>query len=1247
LAVNGNASGAIINPIAEALLTLQQADGHNAIVQLNCFGPQAPQIIGVQASGTAAVPGAIAGQPLLNIQARGHDGNAWTPGPVARINFAPVTSPWRIDDHSTQIIFATTPVGSTTLTPQGAFTGTGLVVGNPTPAASPAIGDINATRIMVNGVAVSAGGGLADAPSDGTSYSRQNAVWDNTPNFHATTINTNVTAAILNPIAGSLLTLQQADGASPVVQLNSFGAIAPQIIGQTASGSAGSLGAVAGQALLNIQARGYDGTGWTTGPTGRIWFQPITSPWTTADHSTHIVFSTTPIGSVAITQQAVITGTGLVVGTPSAQPTPQVGDINAQRIFINGAAVVAGGGGGGTPGGAAGNVQYNVAGTSFGGSTGATFSGTSLTALNLALGSDATGDMYYRNAAGNLTRLPAGTSGYLLQSAGAGTPPAWVSIATGGGTVSGGGAAPQLALYTGPNVVAPFTMSGDATISATGALSLTNVVAAATVSGITFNNRGLITAAVNQNYVTGGPYLPLAGGTISGSAPGQLIVNRNTAAMPPTPGAVPGLWINASDTDGQANLNLDSHGGAAVLFLRRANGTGLSPTAIASGDALGNISWRGYEGTTPAYTAANVGRFQLSALQAFTSVAQGTQLTVETVPLNSVALQVQATFGPGLTVGAPTAQAGPVVGDINAQRIFINGTAVTAGAGGGAPGGAASQAQYYATSSTFGGSSGLTLSATAVTGLNVGLDAPGDLYYRAAGGFTRLPIGTSGQLLNVTAGLLPAWATVATGTGTVSAGGAAGNIALYTAGAVVGPFVMSQDAAISATGAVTIQPGVVTYAKQQNVAASRLIGNATGSPGLHSEIILGTNLSFSGGNTLNAAGLTSVGLTVPAASLFAVTGSPLVANGSLALTTTGTSGGIPFFNTTGTVNTSGLLAAHGLTLGGGAGAAPYTIGLGTANQVLTSNGAGADPTWQTTTAGSGTVVASPQFQLPYYGSVGSVASVQGHPAMSVTAAGALTINANITPTIDDPIAGAMLTLQEVDGTSPVVQLNSFGVAPQIIGVQAGNTAGSPSAVGAVPLLNIQCRGYDGTAWSAGPTARIAFSPITNPWNNSPGDHSTQIIFSTTPIGSVTITQQAVIGGTGLVVGAPTAQPSPAVGDINCQRLFVGGALVTSAADAYAAVPAAGNTQATATPLSAGFNEITSGSGGVALPAAPAAPATLTCKIRNSLAVSVLAYPFNASGAMINTLGANAAITVPANTTAYFESGGTLKWFTIP
>jgi hypothetical protein len=74
---------------------------------------------------------------------------------------------------------------------------------------------------------------------------------------------------------------------------------------------------------------------------------------------------------------------------------------------------------------------------------------------------------------------------------------------------------------------------------------------------------------------------------------------------------------------------------------------------------------------------------------------------------------------------------------------------------------------------------------------------------------------------------------------------------------------MSGDTTISNTGAVTISNDAVTtakilnsnvtYAKIQNVAATRLLGNSTGSPAAAEEITLGTNLSFTG-TTLNAAG---------------------------------------------------------------------------------------------------------------------------------------------------------------------------------------------------------------------------------------------------------------------------------------------------------------------------------------------------------------------------------------------------------
>jgi hypothetical protein len=69
----------------------------------------------------------------------------------------------------------------------------------------------------------------------------------------------------------------------------------------------------------------------------------------------------------------------------------------------------------------------------------------------------------------------------------------------------------------------------------------------------------------------------------------------------------------------------------------------------------------------------------------------------------------------------------------------------------------------------------------------------------------------------------------------------------------------------------------------------------------------------------------------------------------------GASGGVLAYTGTTTLASSALLAQHGVMLGGGAGAVPYALSsLGTSGQVLTSNGASADPSWGSA-GGSGTV----------------------------------------------------------------------------------------------------------------------------------------------------------------------------------------------------------------------------------------------------------------------------------------------------
>lgn len=93
-------------------------------------------------------------------------------------------------------------------------------------------------------------------------------------------------------------------------------------------------------------------------------------------------------------------------------------------------------------------------------------------------------------------------------------------------------------------------------------------------------------------------------------------------------------------------------------------------------------------------------------------------------------------------------------------------------------------------------------------------------------------------------------------------------------------------------------------------------------------------------------------VTIGGAYIYRVGGTDVaVTDGGTGLSA-GTSGGVPYFSGTTTIASSALLAANQLVLGGGAGAAPATLGsLGTTSTVLVGNAAGA-PTWGTVPAGA-------------------------------------------------------------------------------------------------------------------------------------------------------------------------------------------------------------------------------------------------------------------------------------------------------
>lgn len=188
------------------------------------------------------------------------------------------------------------------------------------------------------------------------------------------------------------------------------------------------------------------------------------------------------------------------------------------------------------------------------------------------------------------------------------------------------------------------------------------------------------------------------------------------------------------------------------------------------------------------------------------------------------------------------------------------------------------------------------------------------------------------------------------------------------------------------------------------------------------------------GTSLTASGtVSSVALSVPATSIFGVTGSPVTGSGTLGLTTTGTSGGIPYFSSTSALSSSALLAANQLVLGGGAATTPATLGsLGTTTTLLHGNAAGA-PTF-----GAVSLTADVSGTLPVANGGTALTSGTSGGVLAYTAAGTLASSA--------ALAANQLVLGGGAGAVPAT-IGSLGTTTTLL---HGNAAGAPT-FGAVSL----------------------------------------------------------------------------------------------------------------------------------------------------------------------------------------------------
>lgn len=143
--------------------------------------------------------------------------------------------------------------------------------------------------------------------------------------------------------------------------------------------------------------------------------------------------------------------------------------------------------------------------------------------------------------------------------------------------------------------------------------------------------------------------------------------------------------------------------------------------------------------------------------------------------------------------------------------------------------------------------------------------------------------------------------------------------------------------AVGSAGAFVVNGGVL------GTPSSGTLSNATGLPlatgvtgnlpvtNLNSGTSASASTFWRGDGTWAVAGtgtVTSVAQSFTGG-LITVSGSPITASGTLALTVAGDSGGIPYFSSTSTWASSTALVASAIVLGGGAGGAPVTTATGT------------------------------------------------------------------------------------------------------------------------------------------------------------------------------------------------------------------------------------------------------------------------------------------------------------------------------
>lgn len=526
--------------------------------------------------GTRLSPTAPTSATLIgSINAHAYDGTTWTGNPGAALHFYADGSTWTNASHPGEICLATTPTSAITGPKDGLCQRQdgGITING---ASSLGAGSLNATnnlngsalfQITNNSTGVSALTGLGITNSSGgvtfglggTGYTGQGSLLQN--------------KAFILATGGSSIALY-ATGAVPIdfyINSSRVGGFTSAGIYQTngainvtsASSTALAVGlngttnpALQVDTSVSLQATGVVIQGGAAGSSPLI---------RTISSNTNEGLQLSSKGTGSITLMSTTASVTVNLGIPGAVAGVlafSASTAGSQNVSVTGTAA---GGTAALPIG-----SYNILGDTIA----ATLTSKTMTAssnvlggVTMTLGSDATGDIYYRNSSGFLTRLPIGSNGQVLQvntllpSWQAGSSAGSVTV---GSTTIASGAASNL-LYNNAGTLGNATIASF--LTANYGISLTGTT-----------NAGLAVSLTN-NFTTLNADVAMGSANTYATGPCAILNGGGSCA---TAGAITGTWriegyVGISDTAGTAN----------VAFCRITDGTTTYATTSALRETAG------------------------------------------------------------------------------------------------------------------------------------------------------------------------------------------------------------------------------------------------------------------------------------------------------------------------------------------------------------------------------------------------------------------------------------------------------------------------------------------------------------------------------------------------------------------------------------------------------------------------------------------------------------------------------------